>query len=89
MDRRGRPPVLSRCRGALAAQSVRAGRVVIAVAGSGRTADAIAAAARGEESCGERARALARGGLLRAVELADRAALGAALDEALGAGSRP
>ena len=71
------------------AESVRAGRVVIAVAGSGRTADAIAAAARGDESCGERARALARGGLLRAVELADRAALGAALDEALGAGSRP
>lgn len=71
------------------AESVRAGRLVIAVAGSGRTADAIAAAARGDEACDERARALAGGGLLRAVELADRLALAAALDEALTAGPKP
>jgi hypothetical protein len=67
-------------------ESVGAGRPVIAVAGSGRTADAIAAAARGEP-CDARARSLAAGGLLRAVELADRPALAAAIDQALGAGA--
>jgi len=66
--------------------SVRAGRVVIAVAGSGRTADAIAAAARGEGG-DERVLALAAGGLLRAVELDDRAGLAAAIDRALDAGA--
>ena len=70
-------------------ESVAAGRPVIAVAGSGRTADAIAAAARGDAACGERARALARGGLLEAVDLADRAAFAAAVDRALAAGSTP
>lgn len=64
--------------------SVRAGRVVIAVAGSGRTADAIAAAARGDAR-DEDARDLARSGLLRAVDLGERAAVAAAIDAALGA----
>ena len=70
-------------------ESVAAGRPVIAVAGSGRTADAIAAAARGDAACGERARALARGGLLEAVDLADRTALADAVDGALTAGATP
>ncbi len=69
-------------------ESVRAGRPVIAVAGSGRTADAIAAAARGEAR-EERAQSLAASGLLQAVELADRAALAAAIDHALSAGATP
>ena len=64
------------------AESVRAARPVIAVAGSGRTADAIAAAARGEAR-DERGPALAQSGLLTAVDLADRAALAAAIDDAL------
>jgi hypothetical protein len=72
--------------------SVRAGRPVIAVAGSGRTADAIAAAARGA-ACGAArdasTRELARSGLLRAVDLGDRAGLAAAIDGALGAGGPP
>lgn len=70
------------------AESVRAGRLVIAIAGSGRTADVIAAAARGEASS-EKERTLARGGLLRAVELADRAGLAAALEHALRPGAKP
>ena len=61
------------------AESVRAARPVIAVAGSGRTADAIAAAARGEAR-DERGPALAQSGLLTSVDLADRAALAAAID---------
>ena len=70
-------------------ESVAAGRTVIAVAGSGRTADAIAAAARGDAASGDRARALTRGGLLVAVDLADRAALRAAVDGALTAAATP
>lgn len=48
--------------------SVEAGRTVIAVSGSGRAADALAGALRGEANDG-RARELARSGLLRAVDL--------------------
>lgn len=71
-----------------ATESVRAGRPVIAVAGSGRTGDEIAAAAR-DEPCGEEARALAGSGLLWAVDLADRAALAAAIDRAMTARATP
>jgi hypothetical protein len=48
--------------------SVEAGRTVIAVSGSGRAADALTGALRGEANDG-RARELARSGLLRAVDL--------------------
>jgi SLOG in TRPM, prokaryote len=51
-----------------AAASVSAGRPVLAVAGSGRTADALTAAVRGEPS-EEPARALAASGLVRELEL--------------------
>lgn len=70
------------------AESVRAARPVIAVAGSGRTADAVAAAARGEAR-DERGLALAQSALLTSVELADRAALAAAIDRALSASAAP
>jgi TRPM family ion channel len=51
-----------------AAASVSAGRRVLAITGSGRTADALAAAVRGEPS-EEPARALAASGLVHAVDL--------------------
>jgi hypothetical protein len=60
-------------------ESVRAGRRVLVVAGSGRTADALAAAVRGEAT-DERARGLAASGLLSAV---DASSLAASLDSVL------
>ncbi|MBA3472150.1 MAG: hypothetical protein H0T57_02800, partial [Rubrobacter sp.] len=50
-------------------QSVRAGRPVIAVSGSGRAADALADVLRGEAPDG-RARELAASGLVQAVDMA-------------------
>jgi SLOG in TRPM, prokaryote/Protein of unknown function (DUF4231) len=55
-----------------AERSVEANRPVLVVAGSGRAADAMAAALRGERS-DKRTRALAASGLLRAVDLDDGA----------------
>lgn len=63
-------------------RSVAAGRRVIAVEGSGRTADALAAAARGDGS-DPRARALAETGLVETVRWDDAEALAARLDELL------
>jgi SLOG in TRPM, prokaryote len=57
-----------------AAASVAEGRQVLALAGSGGAADAVAAALGGEPA-GERARALAASGLVHAVDLGDDAAL--------------
>jgi hypothetical protein len=51
------------------ARSVEAGRPVVAIAGSGRTADVLAAALRGEEA-DKRAQSLSESGLIDAVELA-------------------
>jgi TRPM family ion channel len=51
-----------------ASASVSAGRPVLAIVGSGRTADALAAAVRGESS-EESGRALAASGLVRALDL--------------------
>jgi SLOG in TRPM, prokaryote len=51
-----------------ARQNVQAGRTVIAIAGSGRTADMIAAGLRGEAT-DERARLLIASGLVQAVDL--------------------
>jgi SLOG in TRPM, prokaryote len=66
-------------------RSVEAGRPVIAVSGSGRAADALAGALRGEANDG-RARELAMSGLLRAVDLsADPPALAETIEEALSA----
>jgi hypothetical protein len=56
-----------------AAESVAAGRPVLAVAGTGRTADALAAAAAGT-SGDERAAALVQSGLVEAVALGEDAA---------------
>lgn len=64
-------------------RSVEAGRPVIAISGSGRAADALAGALRGEAGDG-RARELARSGLLRAVDLsAGPPALAATIGAAL------
>src|SRR5215208_6911025 len=54
--------------------SVAAGRPVVAVAGSGRTADALAAAVRGMPG-DRRAAGLAASGLVHAADLADRRAI--------------
>jgi SLOG in TRPM, prokaryote len=51
-----------------AAQNVQAGRMVIAIAGSGRTADMIAAGLRGEAT-DTRTKSLIASGLVRAVDL--------------------
>lgn len=51
-------------------QSVKAGRPVVVIAGSGRTADTLAAALRGE-AADERARELVASGLLQAINLTD------------------
>ena len=66
-----------------AERSVEAGRPLVALAGSGRTADALASAASGRapDDLSER---LAATGLVRAVDVRDRAGLGSALDDALG-----
>ncbi|MDQ3814497.1 MAG: hypothetical protein M3347_11165 [Armatimonadota bacterium] len=65
------------------AQSVAAGRFVIVIEGSGRTADQLAAALRGEPG-DDRAQRLAASGLLRAVELEeDPTALSALLSRLL------
>ena len=64
------------------AESVRAGRSVIAIAGSGRTADAVAAAARGAAG-DERGRELARSPLVSSIDLDDRAGFERALEHAL------
>jgi SLOG in TRPM, prokaryote len=50
-------------------RSVEASRPVVVISGSGRTADVLAAALRGEEA-DERAQGLSKSGLLEAVELA-------------------
>jgi len=62
--------------------SVEARRPVIALAGSGRTADALAAAVRGEES-DRRARELVDSGLVRAVDVTDRNELSRVLHDLL------
>lgn len=62
--------------------SVDAGRPVIALAGSGRTADVLAAAVRGDES-DRRARELVNSGLVGAVGVADRSELARVLDDLL------
>lgn len=64
-------------------RSVQAGRRVVVVAGSGRTADAIAGALVGEIS-DERAERLAATGLVDTVPLDDPAALAALLDDVIG-----
>jgi SLOG in TRPM, prokaryote len=63
--------------------SIEARRPVIALAGSGRTADALAAAARGEES-DRRARELVDSGLVRAIDVHDRNELSQVLYDLLG-----
>lgn len=67
-------------------RSVQAGRTVVVVAGSGRTADALAGALAGS-SADERAAALIRSGLIRSVPVDQPAALAAALEEIFGVGS--
>jgi hypothetical protein len=62
--------------------SVEAGRPVIVLAGSGRTADVLAAAVRGEES-DRRAGELVDSGLVRAVDVTDRNELSRALHDLL------
>jgi hypothetical protein len=64
------------------ARSVKAGRPVLTVAGSGRTADELAAAVRGDPA-DDRAVALARSHLVRAVPAGDPDGLGGALRAAL------
>jgi hypothetical protein len=66
--------------------SVEAGRPVIALAGSGRIADVLAAAVRGDES-DRRARELVDSGLVGAVGVADRSELARVLDDLLVKGS--
>ena len=51
--------------------SVLANRLVIVVAGSGRTADQLASAVRGEPDCDERGKQLADSGLLQLIDLED------------------
>jgi SLOG in TRPM, prokaryote len=65
---------------------VTAGRPLVVVAGSGRTADRIAAAAAGRPPDEASAR-IARTGLVRPVDVGDRAALAAALDLVLTGGN--
>jgi hypothetical protein len=65
------------------ARSVQAGRRVLVVAGSGRTADAIAGALDGADF-GERADALAGSGLISSVPVDQPAALAGVLGEILG-----
>lgn len=66
-------------------QSVEAGRQVIAVAGSGRAADALADALRGEPADG-RAKELVASGLVQAVDIdAGSDALGGMIEDALSA----
>ncbi len=66
-------------------RSVEAGRPVVVVSGSGRTADVLAAALRGEET-DERAQSLSESGLVDAVELAaDHYVLRDTLEEILSA----
>jgi SLOG in TRPM, prokaryote len=62
--------------------SLAAGRPVLAIAGSGRTADELASAAQGGPA-DERAVRLAASGLVRAVDAGDPGALGRALDAVL------
>jgi hypothetical protein len=70
--------------------SLDAGRPVIVVAGTGRTADAIAAARAGDGGPGdERATQLAASGLVQVLQLDDPAAFAAALELALGTPARP
>jgi hypothetical protein len=64
-------------------RSVQAGRHVVVVAGSGRTADALAAAVDGAQS-DQRARALAASGLISSVSMDDPAALAHVLGSVLG-----
>lgn len=64
-------------------RSVRAGRRVLTVAGSGRTADQLAAGLGGDAS-DPRATALAASGLVRAVPMANPAAVGRTLVALLG-----
>jgi hypothetical protein len=66
-------------------RSVKAGREVIVIAGSGRTADMIAGALAGATD-DQRASALAGSGLVRAVRIDDTAALREELTAALGRG---
>jgi hypothetical protein len=64
-------------------RSVEASRTVVVVSGSGRTADVLAGALRGEEA-GERAQRLSESGLIEAIELAaPRNILWGALDRLL------
>jgi hypothetical protein len=70
------------------ARSVEAGRPVLTVAGSGRTADQLVEALRGAPA-DPRAVALARSGLVRAVSIDDPASLGRLVAEALGGPSAP
>lgn len=64
------------------ANSLDAGRPVVVVAGTGRTADAVAAASAGHTS-NPRAAAVAASPLTSVVDLADAAAITAALESAL------
>jgi SLOG in TRPM, prokaryote len=64
------------------AHSVEAGRPVIVVDGSGRTADSLAAGLRGERP-DERVAGLVGSGLIRSVALDDREALGRVLEDLL------
>jgi len=65
------------------ARSVEAGRVVIVVAGTGRTADVIASALSGER-VDERASVLAQSGLVHSVRADDPATLASLLESVLG-----
>jgi hypothetical protein len=66
-----------------AAHSVEAGRVVVALKGSGRTADAITAALEGDPAADSRVRALAESGRVRAVAASDPNELASVLDDLL------
>ncbi|HEX6255799.1 MAG TPA: hypothetical protein VFZ70_08295 [Euzebyales bacterium] len=68
------------------ARSIDAGRPVLTVAGTGRTADQLAAALRGEDA-DPRAVTLARSGMVRAVPLDDPRAVGQMLAGLLDAGA--
>lgn len=65
------------------AYSVQAGRVVVALKGTGRTADAITAALEGDPAADSRVRALAESGSVRAVAASDRNELAWVLDDLL------
>jgi hypothetical protein len=62
--------------------SIDAGRGVVVVSGTGRTADAIAAAVRGEDA-DPRASNLIRSGLIHAVDVSDGEAAARLLDSLL------